>query len=62
MDMTKETFDKVSSKIGSKNLNFCGVMGEIFSERKQQTDDSQIGYKSMFSLWRKVPQSCAEKH
>lgn len=60
--MTKKTFDKVSSKIGSKNLSFCGVMGEIFSERNQQTDDSQIGYKSMFSLWRKVPQSCAEKH
>lgn len=29
--------------MGSKNLSCCGVMGEIFSERNQQTDDSQIG-------------------
>lgn len=45
MNMTKETFDKVSSKIGSKNLSCCGAMGEVASESKQQTDDSQMVYK-----------------
>lgn len=34
MNAIKETFDKFFSKVGSKNLTYCGVMGEIFSERK----------------------------
>lgn len=45
MNMTKGTFDKDSSKIGFKNLSCCAVIGEIFSERRQQTDDNQIRYK-----------------